>query len=156
MSRFGLKRRVLVCYFYLLRLILGLVGVSKSIRLEQRFGMTKEMKLIAVLACLVVVVFPSGKAVAGEAGQDEKNASAQTSNLTQTNNYPDLRLNKDLFKRYLENPYPVRKVVFFQPLSFFMPTEVLLCKGSLQPDVFYMQQQDSPKVLEGGKYKNVS
>jgi hypothetical protein len=112
--------------------------------------------LSVVLACLIAAVFP-GKVAAGEAGQDEKNASSQTSNLTQTNEYPDLRLNKDLFKRYLENPYPVREVVFFKPWSAFNNlTDMLLCEGSLQPDMFYIRQQASPKVLEDGKYKNVS
>jgi hypothetical protein len=111
--------------------------------------------LSVVLACLIAAVFP-GKVAAGEAGQDEKNTSSQTSNLTQTNEYPDLRLNKDLFKHYLENPYPVRRVVFFEPASVDRPIEVLLCEGSLQPDTFYMQQQASPSVLEDGKYKNVS
>lgn len=115
----------------------------------------------AFITCLIVASFP-GKA-AGESVENEKNASSQTSNLTQTNDYPNLRLSKDLFKRYLENPYPVRKVVFFKTFSrpedakdAGGPLNVFLYEGSLQPDTFYTRQLTTPKVLEGGKFKNGS
>jgi hypothetical protein len=112
--------------------------------------------LSIILTCLIATSF-AGKVVADEVGRDEKGASSQTSYLAQTNDYPDLRLNKDIFKRYLENPYPVRRVIFDipvgHPTKYF--TNILIFEGSLLADTFFLHSQDS-SVLTQKSRKNFS
>jgi hypothetical protein len=108
-------------------------------------------KLIhGILICLVSADFLQ-YAIASD-----QNARTSAPLRSHTNDYPDLRSSKEFFKRYLENPYPVRKVVFFEPKDANFPSNVLLCEGSLQPDTFYVRQLTIPRVLEDGKYKNLS
>jgi hypothetical protein len=106
--------------------------------------------LLGILSWLMSVAFLQNAAAS------DQTASAPSLLRAQTNEYPDLRLSKELFKRFLENPYPVRKVVFFQPMDVDNPAVVLLREGSLQPDTFYVRRLGTPRVLDGGKFKNLS
>ena len=68
--------------------------------------------------------------------------------FAQTNLYPDLRADKELFKQYLQHPYPVRKVVFTD-LDFSKQSR--LYEASVQSDTFYIRQLTSPHILVDGQ-----
>jgi hypothetical protein len=75
---------------------------------------------------------------------------------SQTNPYPDLRLDKDYFKQYMENPYPVKEVVFDVPVGHPTkhPTKILVYEGAWQRDTYYLRIQDAD-ALRTKSGKNV-
>ena len=66
----------------------------------------------------------------------------------QTNQYPDLRADKELFKQYVKHPYPVRKAVF-TALDF--SEQSWLYEASVQSDTFYIHQLTNPHTLANGQ-----
>ena len=88
----------------------------------------------------------------GKTEGSDDGLTSRASSTSQTNLYPDLRLDKDLFKRYMENPYPIRQVVFDIPAGrpTKNPAKILVFEGSLQDDTFYVRSRDI-LTQEGGK-----
>jgi hypothetical protein len=79
-----------------------------------------------------------------------------------TNAYPDLRVNKELFKQFLDNPYPVRDVVFDTPggSPTKEDTNILVFEGGMQNDTFYVRNDNismfATKMDTGGRGGEIS
>jgi hypothetical protein len=109
-----------------------------------------SLKLFTLLLTLLL----SGKTI-GRA--QDNNDLVQVESNRQTNLYPDLRINKKLFKQFLKNPYPVKDVVFDIPAGHPTknPTNIFVFDGCLQDDTYFLHSQDTKNLTKAG-VKNFS
>lgn len=105
--------------------------------------------LLCILLCMLVTF--EGKCLQGaESLLDEA-----------PNHYPDLREDKALFKRFLENPYPIRKVTYRcvseEDRGNVPVASVMIAQGSLQENTFFhmymgddtTQAKPSKRIVSG-------
>jgi hypothetical protein len=97
---------------------------------ETALKFTMKSHFIASISILASLIVQSSNA-----------ASSWENGISQIDGFPDLRQSKQLFKKFLANPYPVKSVRFNVVRETEIPGKlsVSCAEGSLQNGTFYLQ-----------------